>query len=106
MLRVVLNIKQNKTFPTSVCTVGYREKILNSHCLRHRKLPASELVLWEPTHRHRSIGHPSTSYMDVLKTCVGVESTNMLTKCMERSDMTEGLSEDNIESHIPPVYTT
>ena len=71
MLRAVLNINQdvhvtNKHLygglPGLSEKVAARRMRLTGHCQRHRKLPASRLVLWEPTHGHRSRGRPIPTY--------------------------------------------
>ena len=84
MLRVVLNISQDQHI-TNQCLYGalpsVSEKIavrrmrLAGHCHRHRELPAQKLVLWEPTHGHRSRGRPTSTYVDVLRKDAGAEST-------------------------------
>ena len=56
---------------------------LAGHCHRHKELPASRLVLWEPTHGHRSRGRPTPTYVDVLKRDVGAETAGELAGCME-----------------------
>ena len=95
MLRVVLNISQDQHI-TNQCLYGalpsVSEKIavrrmrLAGHCHRHRELPAQKLVLWEPTHGHRSRGRPTSTYVDVLRKDAGAESTKELTRCMENRD--------------------
>ena len=68
MPRAVLNINQNVHvtnkhlyggLPGLSEKVAARRMRLAGHCQRHRKLPASRLVLWEPTHGHRSRGRPT-----------------------------------------------
>ena len=61
MLRAVLNVDQNihitnedlyGQLPRLSKKVAARRMRLAGHCHRHRELPASRLVLWEPTHGH------------------------------------------------------
>ena len=96
MLRAVLNINQNEQVTNKhLCGGGggvglsrVSEKIavrrmrLAGHCQRHRELPTSKLVLWEPTHGYRSRGRSTQTYVDVVKKDAGVESTGELTRCM------------------------
>ena len=63
-----------------------RRMRLAGHCQRHQELPASKLVLWEPTHGHRSRGRPTLTYVDVLKKDSEVQSTSELAGCMENRD--------------------
>ena len=83
MLRVVLNISKsahvtnenllyagifrvsNKIAARTMRLVGHRQ--------RHQELPASKLVLWEPTH-----GRPTLTYVDVLKKDAEAQSTDEL----------------------------
>lgn len=55
------------------------------HCHRHQELSAKKLVLWEPTHGHRSRGHSTPTFVDVLKKCWN-KSTNELARCMANQD--------------------
>jgi hypothetical protein len=95
MLRAVLNINKsvhvtNKILYEGVSRVSnkiaVRRMRLAGHCRRHRELPASKLVLWEPTHGHRSRGRPTLTYVDILKRDTGAQSTNELAGCMENRD--------------------
>ena len=63
--------------------VAARRMKLAGHCHRHRELPASRLVLWEPTRRYRSRGRSALTYVDVLKKDAGAESSSELAGCME-----------------------
>ena len=65
MLHAVLNISKNTHVTNKILYEGIprvSEKVaarrmrLAGHCQRHQELPASRLVLWEPTHGHRSRG--------------------------------------------------
>ena len=95
MLRAVLNINRSAHVTNSSLYEGIpkvSEKIatrrmrLAGHCQRHQELPASKLVLWEPTHGHRSRGRPTKTYVDILKEDVGTQNTNELARCMENRD--------------------
>ena len=92
MLRAVLNISKtehvtNNTLyegiPRVSGKVAARRMRLAGHCQRHQELPASKLVLWEPTHGRRSRGRPTPTYVNVLKKDARVQSTNELAGCME-----------------------
>ena len=95
MLRVVLNISRNTHVTNESLYAGVlrvsdkiaaRRMRLAGHCQRHQELSASKLVLWEPTHGHRSRGRPTLTYVDVLKKDAGAQSTNELAGCMENRD--------------------
>ena len=69
-LRAVLNISRSTHVTNKILYEGIprvSEKItgrrmrLAGHCQRHRELPASKLVLWEPLH-----GRPTLTYVEVL----------------------------------------
>ena len=47
-------------------TVVSRRMTLAGHCHRYQELPASNLVLWEPTHGYRLRGRPTPTYVDIL----------------------------------------
>ena len=95
MLRVVLNINKSTHVTNNILYAGIprvsdkiaaRRMRLAGHCQRHQELPASKLVLWEPTHGHRSRGRPTLTYVDVLKMDTGVQSTSELAGCMANRD--------------------
>ena len=95
MLRVVLNIDKSTHVTNERLYAGIfrvsdkiaaRRMRLAGHCQRHQELPASKLVLWEPTHGHRSRGRPTPTYVDVLKKDTGAQTTNELAGCMENQD--------------------
>lgn len=95
MLRAVLNISKSAHVTNKILYEGVprvsnkiavRRMRLAGHCRRHRELPASKLVLWEPTHGHRSRGRPTLTYVDILKRDAGAQSTNELARCMENRD--------------------
>ena len=92
MLRAVLNVDQNihitnkdlyRQLPRLSKKVAARRMKLAGHCHRHRELPASRLVLWEPMCGHRSRGRSALMYVDVLKKDAGAESSSELAGCME-----------------------
>ncbi|KAJ8346398.1 hypothetical protein SKAU_G00277990 [Synaphobranchus kaupii] len=94
MLRAALNIDQN-AHVNNMRLYGGRlrlsEKIAArrmrqaGHCHRHRELPASKLVLWEPSpgRGRRSRGRPTPTFVDILKKDVGAETTGEIAGCME-----------------------
>ena len=95
MLRVVLNINKSTHVTNNILYAGIprvsdkiavRRMRLAGHCQRHQELPASKLVLWEPTHGHRSRGRPTQTYVDILKMDTGVQSTSELAGCMANRD--------------------
>ena len=95
MLRAVLNINKSahvtniilyKGIPRVSEKIAVRRMRLAGHCHRHENLPASKLVLWEPSHGRRSRGRPTLTYVDVLKKDAGAKSTKELAKCMENRD--------------------
>ena len=95
MLRVVLNINQDEhitnqrlygALPSVSEKIAVRRMRLAGHCHRHRELPVKKLVLWEPTHGHRSRGRPTSTYVDVLRKDAGAESTKELARFMENRD--------------------
>ena len=95
MLRAVLNVDQNAhitnkdlygRLPRLSQKVASRRMKLAGHCHRHRELPASRLVLWEPTRGHRSRGRSALTYVDVLKKDAGAESSSELAGCMENRE--------------------
>ena len=95
MLRVVLNIGTsahvtNESLYSGILRVSdkiaARRMRLAGHCQRHQELPANKLVLWEPTHGHRSRGRPTSTYVDVLKKDSGARNTSELAGCMENRD--------------------
>ena len=96
MLRVVLNIDPcdhvtnehlYSGLPKLSDKVAARRMKLAGHCHRHRELPASRLVLWEPNEGRRHPGRQTLTYVDVLKKDAGVSSPQELAGCMdERED--------------------
>ncbi len=95
MLRVVFNISwqqhiTNKELygdlPKVSDKVAARRLKLAGHCLRHPELPASSLVLWEPTHGRKSQGRPAKSMIDTLKEDTGLASTGELRTLMQDRD--------------------
>lgn len=94
MLRVALNIKQDEHITNNRLNVGLpslsekltvRRMRLAGHCHWHRELPAKKAYT-VGTNRHRSRGHPTPTYVDVLKINTGAESTKELARCMENWD--------------------
>ncbi|KAJ8337946.1 hypothetical protein SKAU_G00369120 [Synaphobranchus kaupii] len=94
MLRAALNIDQNAHVnnmrlyggrPRLSEKIAARRMRLAGHCHRHRELPASKLVLWEPSpgRGRRSRGRPTPTFVDILKKDVGAETTGEIAGCME-----------------------
>ena len=97
MLRVVLNINKSAHISNNILYAGIprvsdkiaaRRMRLAGHCQRHQELPASKLVLWEPTHGHRSRGRPTLTYVDVLKMDTGAHRTPASRPDVWRTGMT------------------
>ena len=68
MLRTVFNINWRQCIPNTELygdlprvadKIAARRMPLAGHCYRHPELAASGLILWEPTHGHRSRGGAS-----------------------------------------------
>ena len=90
MLRVVLNIDPGEHITNEHMYSGLpklggdrvvaRRMKLAGHCheSRHRELPASMLVLWEPNDGPRHPGRQTLTYMDLLKKDAGVSSSQEL----------------------------
>ena len=56
---------------------------LAGHCHRHPELPASQLIVWEPTHGARSQGGQRVTLLRTLMQHAGVESKEELAACMD-----------------------
>ena len=91
MLRAALNISWSQrmtnkelygNLPTIGSKVASRRMQLAGHCYRHPELAAKNLVLWEPSHGHRSVGAPRKTFVDILKVDSGAEETSELATCM------------------------
>ena len=92
MLRAVLNVNWRQRIPNTELygdlprvgdKVAARRMELAGHCYRHPELAASRLILWEPTHGHRSRGGQRKTFIDILKRDASVEDTNELVACMQ-----------------------
>ena len=92
MLRMVLNVDwrdhvSNKTLygmlPRISQKIAYRRMGMAGHCCRHPELPASRLVLWEPTHGVKLRGKQRRSYVGVLRRDAGAETTTELAACIK-----------------------
>ena len=95
MLRMVLNVDwrdhvSNKTLygmlPRISQKIAYRRMGMAGHCCRHPELPASRLVLWEPTHGVKLRGKQRRSYVGVLRRDAGAETTTELAACIKDSE--------------------
>ena len=95
MLRAVLNVNWSErvsnerlygVLPLLSDKVASRRMQFAGHCHRHPELPAGKLVLWEPSRGHRSRGHPTKTFVEVLAQDAGVESSAELARCMEERE--------------------
>ena len=96
MLYAIYNINQQQQHITNKDLYGEIPKVsdkiaarrlkLAGHCLRHPELPASHVVLWEPTHGRKGRGRPPKTMVDTLKVDAGVEDTNKLRTIMQDRD--------------------
>ena len=60
---------------------AFRRMGLARHCLRQGG-KTGELLIWEPTHGHRSRGHPPSTFINTMKRDVRASMTKELTTCM------------------------
>ena len=63
--------------------MGFSRLGLASHCQHHRKLPASQFVLWWPTHRHLRRFGPLSTFIDTLMRDAGAAFTSELSARMD-----------------------
>ena len=63
--------------------IAWRRLGIAGHCYRHRELPASQLVLWEPTHGRRKPGRPPTTFLNILQDDIGATTSAELPACMK-----------------------
>ena len=91
MLRAALGVKwydhvSNTTLYRDLIKAGdlvaARRMRLAGHCLRHKELVASDLVVWMPRHGVRARGRRRSTYVDVLMSDADVQSEEELTSCM------------------------
>ena len=95
MLRAALNISW-KQHPTKKrlygklhdVTVSIRQQRLRfaGHCLRHKEELAGDLLLWQPSHGHTSIGRPKSNYVDQLCADTGLHIEDLPAAMMERKE--------------------
>ena len=92
MLRTVLNINWRDHVPNVTLygdlprltdRIAWRRLGIAGHCHRHRELPASQLVLWEPTHARRKPGRPPTTFLNILQDDIGATTSAELPACMK-----------------------
>ena len=62
--------------------IASRRLQLAGHCYRHPELSTQKLILWEPTHGHRDVGRPKSSFIDTLKRDTGATSAGELGNLM------------------------
>lgn len=74
--------------PTSACSVNMEQATerlnrveLAGQCQRNQELPASKLELCELIHGQGSQGHPTLTYVDILKKDAEPQGTNELAIC-------------------------
>ena len=96
MLSVVLNINWNEHvineqlyggLPRLSDRVASRRRQFAGPCHRHPELPAGRLMLLESScaRGHRSKGHPTTTFVEVLARDAGVECSAKLATCMDEA---------------------
>jgi len=56
---------------------------LAGHSHRHKERPASQLVLWRPTHGHPKHGRPVQTFLDTLMNDTGTQTVAELKTCIE-----------------------
>ena len=92
MLRTVLNINWRDHVPNVTLygdlprltdRIAWRRLGIAGHCYRHRELPGSQLVLWEPTHGRRKPGRPATTFLNILQDDIGATTSAELPACMK-----------------------
>ena len=54
------------------------------HCFRQKEEGVSKLVLWKPTHGHKSRGRPATTYLDQLTRDLGLIEAELPTMMSQR----------------------
>ena len=101
MLRMALGVswKQKLTneqlyqeLPPVISKVTDRRLKLAGHCIRHPELSASSLVLWEPTKGKARVGKPNITYIDNLRSDLGVEEVKEIRTAMNNRVKWRGLS--------------
>ena len=92
MLRTVLNINWQDHVPNVTLygdlprltdRIAWRRLGIAGHCYRHRELPVSQLVLWEPTHGWQKPGIPATTFLNILQDDTGATTSAELAACMK-----------------------
>ena len=68
--------------PRVTTKIQKRRMRLAGHCIRHDDLVAHKLILWEPTHGHRSRGRPKLSYVDNLRKDMELKCTDEIRALM------------------------
>ena len=91
MLRMALNVTWRDRVSNDVLygdlpkvTVKIRERRLRlaGHCIRHKELAVSDLILWEPTQGRSGRKGPRLTYVDILKKDTGLETSGELESLM------------------------
>ena len=79
----VPNVTLYGDLPRLTDRIAWRRLGIAGHCYRHRELPASQLVLWEPTHGRRKPGRPPTTFLNIVQDDIGATTSAELPACMK-----------------------
>ncbi len=82
----ITNKELNSNLPKDSDKVAARGLRLTGHFLRHPELPASSLILWEPTHGRKSQGLPAKIILDTLEEDIFMANTGELRALMQDQD--------------------
>ena len=63
-----------------------RRMRLAGHSAWHQELTAIELIIWEPSHGHRTRGRPHATFLDTLKKATWLRSASEIRTLMEDRD--------------------
>ena len=80
---MLLRNGRGAALPRLTDRIAWRRLGIAGHCYRHRELPASQLVLWEPTHGRRKPGRPATTFLNILQDDIGATTSAELPACMK-----------------------
>ena len=78
---------------------------LAGHFQRHPELILHPLVLWEPTHEHKSRGRPRLTFVDSLRFNTLLKETKEIAVTMADRDRWRALVHDSRE-YYPPLTIT
>ena len=89
MLRVAFNVSWEEMYD-NLSRLSDKNRqwrtSLAGHCLRHPKLTASELILWEPSHGKKTRGRPHATFLDILKRDTGLSSASEIRTLVDDRD--------------------